>query len=404
VKVLHVIDHMGPGGEQVVVLNTVETRGRQIQAEVWSLGARSLPSAGERLRAAETPFRTLALSKLDPRAPFRLRAELARARADLVHLHLELSGSFGAAAALSLGPARPLLVASVSNDPIGRYSWPHRIAGRLLAPRLDAHVAISSSIARSIQAAYAGRARRVEVIPPGLDLGRFEAPSIDPARVAALRGAAVRVVGGVGRLGEQKAFHVLLDAVPRLLAAEPRTRVLIVGEGPLRGALEARARRLGVDKAVSFTGYLSDPLPAFRAMDVFVLPSLDEGFGIVFLEAMAMGVPVVGTRVVGSVDAVEDGVTGLLVPPRDPAILAEAVLRLLSDAELATRLTTAASSRVRQRHSRELATWRTEAMYHELAEDRRKRRWPPLPEAATPETPGTRAAHALEARGANPHV
>lgn len=370
-RVVHLIDHMGMGGEQVVVLDHVETRGPGIEPEVWSLSARVLPSARERLRAAGTPFSTLALSKLDARAPFRLRSRLARARADVLHLHLEFSGTFGAAAALSLGSARPLLVASVANDPIQRYSPPHRIAGRLMAPRVDAHVAISPSIARSIRAAYGARARRVEVIPPSLDLRRFEAPSIDPARVAGLRGGATRVVGGVGRLGEQKAFHVLLDAVPRLLAAEPRTRVLIVGDGPQRGALEARARRLGVDRAVTFTGYLADPLPAYRALDAFVLPSLDEGFGIVFLEAMAMGVPVIGTRVVGSVDAVEDGVTGLLVPAGDPSALAEAVLRVLSDSELARRLATTAAARVRERHARELATARTEALYRELAQARR---------------------------------
>jgi glycosyltransferase involved in cell wall biosynthesis len=158
-----------------------------------------------------------------------------------------------------------------------------------------------------------------------------------------------------------------------------------------------RARRLGVEQAVIFTGYLADPLPAFRALDVFVLPSLDEGFGIVFLEAMAMGVPVVGTRVVGSVDAVEDGVTGLLVPPRDPAALAEAVLRVLSDEELAARLVAAAYSRVREHCARELATARTEALYRELADTRRNRR--PLPK---PETPGPVGQDVLHAEGANP--
>jgi glycosyltransferase involved in cell wall biosynthesis len=150
--------------------------------------------------------------------------------------------------------------------------------------------------------------------------------------------------------------------------------VLIVGDGPQRAALEARARRLGVDRAVTFTGYLTDPLPAYRAFDVFVLPSVDEGFGIVFLEAMAMGVPVIGTRVVGSVDAVEDGVTGLLVPSGDPAALGEAVQRVLSDAELARRLATAAAARVRERHARELTTARSEALYRELAQARQARR------------------------------
>ena len=103
----------------------------------------------------------------------------------------------------------------------------------------------------------------------------------------------------------------------------------------VRSAPRSRRRCAGsgVDHAVSFVGYQEDVVSAYAAMDVFVLPSRDEGFGLVFLEAMAVGVPVVGTRVIGSEEAVEDGVTGLLVPYADPAALAHAVRRLLGDAE-----------------------------------------------------------------------
>jgi len=172
----------------------------------------------------------------------------------------------------------------------------------------------------------------------------------------------------------QKAIHVLLDATPALLHAEPATRVLVVGDGPLRGALEAQARRLGIAHAVEFAGYQEDVVSAYAAMDVFVLPSRDEGFGLVFLEAMAVGVPVIGTRVIGSEDAVEDGATGLLVPYADAPALAQAVRRLLDDTELRCRLRDTAGERVRRSCSREQFAAQVEAVYRELLQGRLARR------------------------------
>jgi glycosyltransferase involved in cell wall biosynthesis len=174
-------------------------------------------------------------------------------------------------------------------------------------------------------------------------------------------------------------MHVLIDATPALLASDPELRVLIVGDGPLRADLEAQAARLGVGHVVRFAGYQEDVVSAYAAMDVFVLPSRDEGFGLVFLEAMAVGVPVVGTRVIGSEDAVDDGVTGLLVPYADPAALAAALRGILQSPDLARRLRETAAERVRRVYSREQCAARVEALYRELLEART-----PTPAAASP--------------------
>ena len=109
---------------------------------------------------------------------------------------------------------------------------------------------------------------------------------------------------------------------------------------------------------------------AMRGWDVLALPSRDEGFGLVFLEAMAMGVPVVGTRVIGSEDAVDDGVTGLLVPYADPSALTGAVRGILESPDLARRLRETASERVRRVYSREQCAARVEELYRELLEIR----------------------------------
>jgi glycosyltransferase involved in cell wall biosynthesis len=373
VKVLHVIDHMGLGGEQRVVQDLAVMRAPDVAAEVWSLRNHDLPGTAARMSVAGVPYDTLGFSYGNPMALAGFRRRLGDVRPDVLHLHLEYSTLIGAAAALSLPAQRPILVASVANDPY-RQGMFHRWAGRRLAPSIDLHMTHSRGIHDSVLRAYARRPRRVECVSLGIDLARFDRALASPERVAGYRQGAGRVVGTIGRLVPQKAIHVLLDATPALLQDDPATRVLVVGDGPLRGALEAQARRLGIAHAVEFAGYQEDVVSAYAAMDVFVLPSRDEGFGLVFLEAMAVGVPVIGTRVIGSEDAVEDGTTGLLVPYADAPALAQAVRRLFDDAELRCRLRDTAAERVQRSCSREQFAKQVEAVYRGLMQNRLARR------------------------------
>jgi glycosyltransferase involved in cell wall biosynthesis len=368
VKVLHIIDHMGLGGEQRVVQDLCFMHGPEVEPLAWSLRSHELPGTPERMAAAGVAYRTFGLAASNPLPALGIRRALRETGPDVLHLHLEASTLVGALAALSLAP-RPLLVASVANDPYRQIGF-HRWAGRRLARSMDLHITHSRGIRDSVLRAYAGRPRRVEVVSLGIDLDRFRRDLADPTRVAGYRGGAAPVVGAIGRLVPQKAMHVLIAATPALLEAHPALRVLIVGDGPLRADLEAQAARLGVAHAVRFAGYQEDVVSAYAAMDVFVLPSRDEGFGLVFLEAMAVGVPVVGTRVIGSEDAVEDGVTGLLVPYADPAALAAAVRGILASPDLAGRLRDTAAERVRRVYSREQCAARVEELYRELLEAR----------------------------------
>lgn len=368
-KVLHVIDHMGLGGEQRVVQDLAIMRGPDVAAEVWSLRSHELPGTAARMSVAGVPYHTLGFSYGNPRALAGFGRRLRDARPDVLHLHLEYSTLIGALAVRSLPAPRPILVASVANDPYRQRAF-HRWAGRQLAPSIDLHITHSRGIQDSVLRAYARRPRRVECVSLGIDLGRFARALARPERVAAYRRGAGRVIGTIGRLVPQKAIHVLLDAAPALLQADPATRVLVVGDGPLRGALEAQARGLGIAHAVEFAGYQEDVVSAYAAMDVFVLPSRDEGFGLVFLEAMAVGVPVIGTRVIGSEDAVEDGTTGLLVPYGDAPALARAVRRLLDDGELRCRLRDTAAARVQRSASREQFAVQVEATYRGLMQRR----------------------------------
>lgn len=185
---------------------------------------------------------------------------------------------------------------------------------------------------------------RGHVVPLGIDLDRFG--SAKPA----LRQEA-SLVGHVARLAEQKGQRYLLEAAALVVARRPDTRFVLVGDGELRDELEAQARSLGLGDHVQFTGARADVPELLASFDVFAFPSLFEGFCVAVIEAQAAGVPVVATPVGGIRETVVHGETGLLVPPRDPAALAEAIVRLLDSPDEARRLAGEARRQVRERFS-----------------------------------------------------
>jgi glycosyltransferase involved in cell wall biosynthesis len=193
---------------------------------------------------------------------------------------------------------------------------------------------------------------QTHVIELGIDLDRFTSgrPVLTHDRP---------IVGNVARLAEQKGQRYLLEAAAEL----PEARFAIVGDGELRDELERHTAELGLDENVLFTGARDDVPDLLASFAVFAFPSLFEGLCLAVIEAQAAGVPVVATPVGGIRETVVDGETGLLVPPRDPKALAQAIRRLLEDPELAARLATEAQKRARERFSRERMVERTLALY-----------------------------------------
>ena len=164
-----------------------------------------------------------------------------------------------------------------------------------------------------------------------------------------------RMVLAIGRLSSEKAHIDLLSAFNHLQKtnAELKTRLVIVGDGPERKRLETAARSYGIGERVHFAGQISNVKPYYAAADVLALPSHSEGSPYVLLEAMAAGVAIVATAVGGVPEMVEDKESALLVPPGDPQAMAEAISRVLADAELARKLTLNASALVTTRYSPE---------------------------------------------------
>jgi len=357
---------MGLGGAQTMVLDLLEGRGPTVEPSVISLRGGGLSETLDRLKDCGVSYRSLSLTKANPLGIWRLRQALNEANIDLLHVHLDYSNIFGIATALSLGAKRPILLGHIHVDPLSRHpSW-FRLTLAAVASQVEAHVTATPGVAKVTMKGLWHRPRRMEVIAPGINLEVFSAKRCAEPATSELRRDAKRVVGVVARLAPQKAIHSALEAIPYLLSKEPSTRLLVVGEGPSRPALEAQCERLGISASVTFLGYVSDVATAYAAMDVLVLPSQHEGFGIVLIEAMAMGVPVVATRVRGIEEVVDDGDTGLLVPYDNPQELASNILLLFDDRELRIRLKAAARSKVERNYTRERMVRDFEALYADL--------------------------------------
>jgi len=177
-----------------------------------------------------------------------------------------------------------------------------------------------------------------------------------------------RLVVVFSRLNQMKGIQYFLDAAVILAERFPDVRFLVAGDGESRKELEEYACRLGLGQRTVFTGFRSDVPELLSEAAVSVLPSLSEGLSNSLLESMASGVPVVATRVGGNTEVIEDGVTGLLVPTRDPVELARATGRLLEDKDLASSFGQAGMRRVKDLFSIERSVCETEHLYQRLLE------------------------------------
>ncbi len=226
------------------------------------------------------------------------------------------------------------------------------LLGRLTGRLADAVVAVSRVTAGELEEDYGVAVEAV--IPNGVSWWPPEHPSEgDVAADSEDDAGPWPVVLYVGRMRTRKAVAVLLEAFSRLLRSCPRASLILAGNGEHRDALERRTRTLGITPSVRFLGAVPREKMGhwYNVADIFCLPSIYEGFPVVILEAMAAGLPVVSTTVSGIPEAVDEGVTGLLVEPEDAGALAQALGRLADDAELCKEMGENARRTVRQRFS-----------------------------------------------------
>lgn len=230
-------------------------------------------------------------------------------------------------------------------------------------------IGVSSQIERRYRAE--GAVSRVVCIRNGIDLdGR--PTQVDRNRIRRDLGVdmGICLIGTVGRLTPVKGLTYLLQSVSILLRQRANVRLLIVGDGVIRKDLEAQARDLGIGENVVFLGHREDTDELLQALDIFVLPSLNEGIPMALLEAMAASRAVVASRVGGIPEIVEDGVDGILVEPMNSTQLAENCGRLIESPEIAMKMGEQARKRVVQEFSATAMADRVAGLYKELVMSR----------------------------------
>jgi glycosyltransferase involved in cell wall biosynthesis len=290
----------------------------------------------------------------------RFGAMLRDENATLFHAHLvwPVACSYGLIAA-ALFRVRGILATQQLFGPVE--TTKDRRLQKLVSLGVHRYIAVSESLARELRP-LVFRPERVVVVRNSVALSGFRGAAPESLRRSLTRNGEPLVLT-LARLDPQKGLPYLLEAAKVL----PKATFAIAGDGRDRQALEEQARSLGLQERVRFLGYRDDIADLLAACDLFVLPSLFEGLPISVLEAMAAGKPVVATRIGGTDEAVENGVTGWLVPPRDPAALAAAVSRVLSDPSEGRRMGEAGRARALEEFSAPAMVKKTMRIYEELA-------------------------------------
>lgn len=306
----------------------------------------------------------------DLRAARALRAHLRAARYDLLHVHAAKAGALGRIVG-ALQRRTPVVYSPHCLPFVGDFGPLRRhggaLAERALAWLTDRLVCVCDHERR--EALRAGIADdRLRVVHNGCAACVADTPA-DAATARFAAGGPL--VAAVAVLREQKRLDLLLDATPAILAADPRARVAIIGDGPLRERLGAHAAALGLDAEprFAFLPFGGSSARHLAAVDVFVLPSAWEGLAIGLLEALACGVPTVATAVGGTPEAITPEV-GALVAPGDAAGLAGAVVALLADPERRRAMAAAGRRRHAERFGLDRMVAATAAVYDELGSKR----------------------------------
>jgi len=361
--VLHSEASLGWGGQEIRIM--AELTGLAGRGHRTGLLASPLSEILTRARAAgvpawEVPFR----HALDVRSMARVARTLRAERADVLVTHSSKdSWVAGLAAPLAGVPVVRMrhLAVPVRRNPISR----------LVYTRLCRRVVTTGEGGRDLLIREARvRPDRVVAVPTGVDLARFDPRKVDggPVRRALGIPRDAPVVGMVAVLRSKKGHRYFVEAAREVARALPAARFLIVGDGPVRPTVEAWIAEAGLTGAVFLLGHREDIPEVMAALDVVVLPSRRaEGVPQVLGQALAMERPVVTTDVVGVTELVEDGITGLVVPPEDGLALAKAVTDLLRDRECARGLGRAGRRRVAAGYSLEAMLDRMEAIYGDVA-------------------------------------
>jgi glycosyltransferase involved in cell wall biosynthesis len=337
-RILHIVEDLSVGGLEKVLASIVLSLDKsKYDVQVWCL-ARGGDIAQELIEKGISVRILKMESYYNPLNIVCLGLAMNRERFQLIHTHGYFAGTFGRLAAIL---ARiPVVIAHVHSTDYG-YGKRNLMIERFLSYFTDRIICISHAVEMFVTVNEGIRSEKTcliynGVVPPDHLLNDQLRKNM---RVSLGLDVEAIVIAIVASLTANKGHGILLTAFKKAFRSHPLIRLLIVGDGPLRDQLETATRKLMMDQAVVFTGIRQDVFSLLQTSDIFVLPSRDrEGLGIALIEAMAVGLPVIGTNLGGIPEVIEDGENGFIVSPRSSEQLAEALKKLVNDQALRTNM------------------------------------------------------------------
>ncbi len=295
----------------------------------------------------------------DPRTIFKLARFMKRERIDVVLTNMDKELRLGGMAAKLAGV--PVVIPRRGIDYPLKDRWRYRFAYNVLATRIMAN-SLATKRALLRHAPWLD-AERIEVVYNGIAVEPFAQPSAHNFRAEWNVKTDEPLLGFVGQLDERKGIRVLLTAFQQIKHELPQTRLVFVGQGPLREIIADEVKKNNWGDAVLLPGFLDDIIGVMQAIDILLLPSLWEGFGIVLIEAMAAGKPAISTDTSSMPEIIANGQTGYVVPPGDAEALAERAIQLLRDAALREKFGQASRQRVAEKFTHERMVEKVENLF-----------------------------------------
>ena len=359
-RVAHLVESLEIGGAERLVSDLVCARGQDSTSVIC---LEVIGALGEELQRGGFQVDLVGMHGLRIQTAYRLWRLLKERRPDVLHCHNLTAHLFGAAAARLTGGIAVVMTKHGAMQPVGGMVG---FLNRKLAHHTQT-VAVSKEALDLVKAWLGPESPLPVQISNGISLQPYEnLPRRGEARAHLCWPLDSFLIGIVARLVVSKGHLLLVDTFARLVQKVPQAKLLIVGEGYTRPQVEARIRDLALESSVMLLGERHDVPEILAALDVFCLPSETEGMPITLLEAMAASLPVVITRVGAVPSVVDDGVSGLLIPPFDSAALERALLTLAADPQRAATMGRAGRARVERDYSLQSALDAYERLYAEM--------------------------------------
>lgn len=382
-RVLHIITRMDQGGSAIHTAWMVKLLDKNKYSSSFLCGSldQLTPEEENELKSACEVFAVEPSLKRDPHPFYDFIALLKLCRFykkhkfDIIHTHTSKAGFIGRLAARFTGAKM------VVHSPHGHIFYGYFgklktqmyiIMEKIAAANTDRMLVFTELAVQDHLDVGVGRKEMFRIVPSGVPIDKYLKPEIPPEKVRETLGipADAKVIGGVARIDHVKGIKYLVEAFISLAKKRSDVYLIVAGEGDEREELTALIKEKGLEKRAFLLGLRRDIPDLFHAMDIFVLPSLNEGYGKVVVEAMSAGRPVVATNVGGVRTIVEDGVTGLLIPPGDSEAIVNAVEKLLDNPALATEMGYKGRSSVKEERSVAAMIKNLDGIYSGLIEEK----------------------------------